>query len=128
MPIDPQPFDFGELQRGQTHNPVYSYTGGTGKSRTNLPRGNRTSSRRYVSAKGSRKLSIREVVFGVADDGAEFDLNSDLDGNGYLPGTQRDIHTPSRMSPFLSFPTRRLTCKRRLDSGSEYHETRTSPR
>ena len=57
MPVDPQPFDYGELQNGQAHNQVYNRAGGTRKSRTDLQstRG-RTASRRDVSGKCSRKL------------------------------------------------------------------------
>ena len=64
MPVDPQPFDYGELQKGQAHNQVYNRAAGTGKSRTDLQstRGGRTASRRDVSGKGSRKLYISEVA------------------------------------------------------------------
>ena len=105
MPVDPQPFDYGELQKGQAHNQVYSRAGRTGKSRTDLQstRGGRTASRRDVSGKGSRKLYIPEVAFAIADNGIEVDLNGDLDDDGegkYWSGAQRDNRGASRMSPF----------------------------
>ena len=104
MPIDPQPFDYGELRKGQAPNQVYGREGGTGKSHTDLQstRGGRTASRRDVSGKGSRKLLIREVVFVVADNGVEFDLNRDLGNNEgkYWSETQRNNHKASSMSPF----------------------------
>ena len=105
MPIDPQPFDYGELQKGQTRNQVYGLADGTGKSHPDLQntRGGRTASRRDVSGKGSRKLLIRNAVFAIADNGVEFDLNRDLDNNNegkYWSEGPRDNRGASRMSPF----------------------------
>ena len=105
MPVDPQPFDYGELQKGQTHNQVYSRAGGTRKSHTDLQsaRGGGAASRKDVSGKGSRKLSVRKLVFTVADNGIESNLNRDSDGNDegrYWSGARRDNRGASRMSPF----------------------------
>ena len=128
MPVDPQPFDYGELQRSQARNQVYGPPGGTGKSHTDLQntRGGRTASKRDVSGKGSRRLLICEVVFAIVDNGVEFDLNRDLDDNDegkYWSGPQRDNRGASCMSRFLSFPTRHLTYRWRFGSESKWHET-----
>ena len=111
MPTDPQPFDFGELQRGQTHNQVYGYAGGTGKSRTSLldALGSRNPSRRDVSGKGSRESPIRELVLVVAECVAGLDPNRDNDEGNYWSGSRRDNRGASRMSLFWSFHTQRLT-------------------
>lgn len=84
MPVDPQPFDYGELQRGQGRNQVYGRAGETGRSHTDLQstRGGRAASRRDVSGKGSRELSIHKAVFAIADNGVEFDPDRDLDNGG----------------------------------------------
>jgi len=137
MPIDPQPFDWGELQKGQvhTHNQVYGPAGGTRKSHTDLQstsRGGRTASRRDVSGKGSSKLRIREAIFATADNGVEFDLNHDLDDNdegNHCSGTQPDNRGASRTSHFQPSPARYLTSWWRLGSKPRQHETnRTRPR
>ena len=62
MPIDSQPFDLSELQQGQARNQVHGYLGGAGQSRTNLQStlGDRNASRRDVSGKESRELSVRD--------------------------------------------------------------------
>ena len=36
MPTNPQPFDFGESQKGQARGQAHDHTGGAGKPRTNL--------------------------------------------------------------------------------------------
>jgi len=105
MPLDPQPFDYGELQKGQAHNQVYGHAGGTGKSHTDpqSTRSGRTASRRDMSSKCSRKLWIREAIFATADNSVEFDLNHDLDDNDegkYWSEAQRDSRGASRMYPF----------------------------
>ena len=62
MPIDLQSSDPRELQQGQTHTQVDGYLGGVGQSRTNLQStpGDRNTSRRGISGKGSREPSVRD--------------------------------------------------------------------
>ena len=64
IPIGPQPFDPGELSGGQAYDQVYGHTSGVGKSRTDLPNtlGGSKPSKRDAGGKGSRELSIRELV------------------------------------------------------------------
>ncbi|KAF9642667.1 kinase-like protein [Thelephora ganbajun] len=97
MPTDPHPFDFTELQKSQ----VYGHTGGAGKSHVSLKNtlGDRNRSKKDVSGKGSRELSVRELVFTVAETGLGLDLNRDLDDNGegkYWSEGRRDNHGGSR--------------------------------
>jgi hypothetical protein len=64
MPTATEPFDFNTPQNGLAQHQVYGYQGGAGKSRTSLRNtlGGNNSSRRNVSSRGSRELSVRELV------------------------------------------------------------------
>lgn len=85
MPIDPQPFDFSELQRGQAHTQVYGYPGGAGRSRTDPQStlGDGNALRREVcSGKDSRESSVCDNDVGRSQPGV---LRNDLEASRMLP-------------------------------------------
>ena len=78
-PVLPDPGVHGPNSR------FYGQTGGAGMSRTDLRNalGNKNRSKRDVGGQGSRELSVRELVFAVAETCAGLDLNQiNLDNMG----------------------------------------------
>lgn len=101
----PVSHEYGGTQRSQGEQ-VYSHMGGAGGSRAELqnPLGDRNKSRQNVSDNGSCELSVRALMFALAQTGTGLDPNYGDSGEGnYWSEGRRDNRGASRMPFFFRF-------------------------
>lgn len=110
MPIDPESFDLDKLQKDRNNNQVYGHEVRAGKSHPDLEStpDSRNASKKDVNGKGSREMSIYELIFAVTDTGIGLNLDHGLEGNDEgrrQSESRRDNYRASRVLPLRSFPT-----------------------